>query len=128
MAEKMGATSFARPAHNESESYEAGCKADVDQASGENATACLPSRLLGNYISSSTPSSSLQSSSVIILTDIRETAMDDESCTKIERAAIFVGCGSFFFVCRSPEHAPTRHFPVTFDSKTDSVGEFVWTL
>src|SRR5260370_7562205 len=93
-------------------------KARSRERNGESVTTCLPSRLSGNFISSSTPSLSLQSSSVIILTHIRETAMDDESCTKIERAAIFVGCGSFFFVCRSPEHAPTRHFPVTFDSKT----------
>jgi hypothetical protein len=44
-AKKTRATSFARPAHIAYVPYETGCKADVDQASGENATACLPSRL-----------------------------------------------------------------------------------
>jgi hypothetical protein len=41
----MRATSFARPAHIASESYEARYKADVNRASGDHVTACLPSRL-----------------------------------------------------------------------------------
>jgi hypothetical protein len=36
--------------------------------------------------------------------------------------------GLFFFVRRHLETAPTLHFFIFFDSKTDSVGEFVWTL
>jgi hypothetical protein len=45
MAKKSNAKSFARPAHIAHESYQTGCQADVDQASGEVATPCLPSRL-----------------------------------------------------------------------------------
>ena len=41
----MHATSFASDAHIACESYETGCQADVNQASGESVTACLPSRL-----------------------------------------------------------------------------------
>ncbi len=69
---------------------------------------------------SSTPALSWQSSSVIVLI-LSETAMYDESYGKIESAAIFVGCGSFFFVCRFTEtRSHTAFFSVTFDSKTDS--------
>ena len=52
MAEKMRATSFARPAHIVHVPYETGCKADVNQTSGDIATACLPSRLLLDHICS----------------------------------------------------------------------------
>jgi hypothetical protein len=46
MAKISRVTSFARPAHSANKPYKAGCKADVDQASGDIATACLPSRLI----------------------------------------------------------------------------------
>jgi hypothetical protein len=46
MAKKSCVTAFARPAHSANKSYEVGCKADVKRASGDIATACLPSRLI----------------------------------------------------------------------------------
>jgi hypothetical protein len=42
---EIRATSFARHAHNARVLYKTGCKVDVDQASGERATAFLEGRL-----------------------------------------------------------------------------------
>jgi hypothetical protein len=44
-AQKTRVTCFARPVHNANKSYETGYKADVERASGDIATTCLPSRL-----------------------------------------------------------------------------------
>jgi hypothetical protein len=41
----MHVTSFVDDAHIACKSYKTGCQADVNRVSGDNATACLPSRL-----------------------------------------------------------------------------------